>query len=350
LSITTKIQWVDSTCNPTMGCEGCELWNPKTGVRKCYAGVLHTRFGGVTKGYSPTFDELTFWPGRMAEAAGWADLAGATRRDKPWLNGLPRLIFVSDMSDALSSVVPFEFLEQEVIQTALSPKGQRHQWLWLTKRPDRMARLSDDLKAKGISWPRNLWAGTSITSQGTTPRIKHLLRVGEQQTIRFLSVEPQHEPITFGDQLARLDWVIQGGESGRGAATFRLEWAHDLIRQCREAGAAYFLKQLGSVVYQGDRRLTFEDGHAGDWSEWPQEVRIRQMPKRIMEGVPAITATVPPRVNRRTPLQVVEVPSKGTQAALKAWATRRENERRRARSEAARKAWRTRRGTEEKGV
>jgi hypothetical protein len=104
------------------------------------------------------------------------------------------------------------------------------------------------------------------------------------------------------------------------------------------------------VVYQGDRRLTFEDGHAGDWSEWPQEVRIRQMPKRIMEGVPAIAATVPPRVNRRTPLQVVEVQSKGTQAALKAWATRRENERRRARSEAARKAWRTRRGTEEKGV
>jgi protein gp37 len=30
MSVTTKIQWCDSTCNPTMGCEGCELWNPKT--------------------------------------------------------------------------------------------------------------------------------------------------------------------------------------------------------------------------------------------------------------------------------------------------------------------------------
>jgi hypothetical protein len=47
---------------------------------------------------------------------------------------------------------------------------------------------------------------------------------------------------------------------------------------------------------------------------------------------------------------VVEGPSKGTQAALKAWATRRENERGRARSEAARKAWRTPRRNEEKGV
>jgi hypothetical protein len=77
MSIATKIQWCDSTCNPTMGCEGCELWNPRTGERSCYAGLLHIRYGGVTKGYSPTFEELTYWPGRMAEAARWADLYSA---------------------------------------------------------------------------------------------------------------------------------------------------------------------------------------------------------------------------------------------------------------------------------
>src|SRR4051794_31894480 len=54
MSVATKIQWCDSTCNPTMGCDGCELWNPK--VKKCYAGNLHVRFGGSTKGYSPTFE------------------------------------------------------------------------------------------------------------------------------------------------------------------------------------------------------------------------------------------------------------------------------------------------------
>lgn len=352
MSIATKIQWVDSTCNPTMGCEGCELWNSKTGVRKCYAGTLHTRFGGVTKGYSPTFDELTFWPGRMAEAARWPDLTGTGRRDKPWLNGLPRLIFVSDMSDALSSVVPFEFLEKEIIQTALSLEGQRHQWLWLTKRPDRMAQLSVELKTKGVSWPQNIWAGTSITSQATTARIKHLLRIGDEQTIRFLSVEPQHEPINFGDMLARLDWVIQGGESGRGAEQFRLEWALDLIQQSRAVGVAYFLKQLGSVVYSGGRRLTFEDGHAGNWSEWPEAVRIRQMPKRIVSRnpTPSVTATNRRRTERRVPLEVIAAQSKGTQAALKAWATRRENERKRMRVESAKKAGRTRRAKEENGV
>src|SRR5262249_35006140 len=151
-----------------------------------------------------------------------------------------------------------------------SPEGRRHHWLWLTKRPDRMAQFSERLKSKAISWPKNLWAGTSITTQPTTSRIRHLLRVGDADTIRFLSVEPQHEEIDFGELLPRLDWIIQGGESGRGASPFRLEWVLDLIHQCKKAGAAYFLKQLGSTVVSKDRRLTFSDGHAGDWSEWPE--------------------------------------------------------------------------------
>ena len=356
MSIATKIQWCDSTCNPTMGCEGCELWNQKTGVQQCYAGMLHLRFGGVTKGYSPTFEELTYWPGRMAEAARWRDLTGTPRKDKPWLDGLPRLIFVSDMSDALSAVVPFDFLEEEVVRTVATPDGQRHQWLWLTKRPDRMAQFSETLKEKGVQWPANLWAGTSITTKGTTGRIKHLLRMGDETTIRFLSVEPQHEEIELSEWLPRLDWVIQGGESGRGSHPFQLEWALDLIQQCKKSGAAYFLKQLGSAVFSDGRRLPFRDGHAGDWSEWPKEVRVRQMPRRVSttpheEQIPLFAAeSEMAAACTRIPLDVINSQSKGRQAALKAWETRREKERERKRSEAARKAWRTRRGNEGSGV
>ena len=193
MSRDTEIQWCDSTCNPTMGCEGYELWNAKT--KKCYAGKLHVRFGGHTKGYSPTFEQLTYYPGRMEDATRWSDLAGEPRADKPWLNGLPRLVFVSDMSDALSAVVSFGFLEREIIRNVISPKGRRHRWLWLTKRPDRMATFSALLAKKGIDWPDNLWPRTSITTQTTSSRIKHLLKVGNDSTLRFLSVEPQHEPI-----------------------------------------------------------------------------------------------------------------------------------------------------------
>jgi protein gp37 len=330
MSVTTKIQWCDSTCNPTMGCEGCELWTPK--VKKCYAGWLHVRFGGVTKGYSPTFEELTFWPGRMAEAAGWPDLTGTSRKDKPWLDGLPRLIFVSDMSDSLSKDVPFEFLEEEVVRTARSTDGQRHQWLWLTKRPDRMAEFSESLRQKGIDWPSNLWAGTSITTQATTTRIGHLLRVGDQGTIRFLSVEPQHEPIDLAKWLPDLDWIIQGGESGHDACPFQVEWAADLARQCRRQGVAYFLKQLGTVVYRRGEQVHFEDHHGGDWSEWPKELRIREMP--LSGQLPA--AAGKPAKGKKTQAELSEI-------ARRAWATRRANEKKQQRRDAALKAWATRR-------
>lgn len=355
MSVTTKIQWCDSTVNPTMGCEGCELWNPKAGVRKCYAGMLHTRFGGVTKGYSPTFEQVTYWPGRMAEAARWPDLTGKARKDKPWLDGLPRLIFVSDMSDALSSVVPFDFLEAEVAAAVTSSEGRRHHWLWLTKRPERMAQFSDHLRDKGVGWPGNLWAGTSITTQGTTSRINALLRVGDDQTVRFLSVEPQHEEIDLSPWLPKLGWIIQGGESGRGASPFNVEWALDLIRQCREAGVAYFLKQLGSVVLRDGRRVTFADDHGGDWAEWPRELRVREMP----EAGPTPAGT-PPFPNGRIGLPVIKAEEPGPaagddqlkrkrrDAALKAWETRRTNNPRATSGSAAKKAWATRRLNEQK--
>ena len=213
MSIKTKIQWCDSTVNPTMGCGGCEIWSSQ--IKTCYAGTLHTRFGGVTPGYAPSFAEVTLFPGRMAEAAGWSGLSGKARKDKPWLNGLPRLTFVSDMSDALSKIVTFEYLRDEVITNVTTDAGKRHDWLWLTKRPERMAKFSSWLKGLGITWPENLWAGTSVTTQVTTSRIDSLLKVGDERTIRFLSVEPQIEPIDLRVWLPKLDWVIQGGESGR---------------------------------------------------------------------------------------------------------------------------------------
>jgi protein gp37 len=276
MSVKTKIQWCDSTANPTMGCDGCELWN--AGRRSCYAGMLHVRFGGVTPGYAPTFEQVTQFPGRMAEAARWSDLSGKLRPDKPWLDSFPRLIFVSDMSDSLSADVPFGYLHEEIITPVISEPGKRHHWLWLTKRPERMAQFSAWLTAKEIEWPGNLWAGTSITTQATTTRIESLLKVGNSETIRFLSVEPQIEPIDLGKWLPMLSWVIQGGESGRKARPFEIAWAVDLSEQCKASHVPYFLKQLGSVVYRDGTRMEFTDNHAGDWSEWPKSIRRRQMP------------------------------------------------------------------------
>ena len=272
----TKIQWCDSTVNPTMGCDGCELWSKSK--KTCYAGILHSRFGGHTKGYAPTFDQVTNFPGRMADAASWSDLRGKDRPGKPWLNGMPRLIFVSDMSDALSLSVSFEYLRNEIIENVISPKGQRHCWLWLTKRPQRMEEFGSWIADQGYAWPKNLWAGTSITDQKSTSRINHLLKVGDAETIRFLSVEPQVEPLDLKPWIQEIDWLLHGGESGHGARTFKVEWAMELIEQCREFSVPFFLKQLGSVVEYEDVRLKFASSHASDWAEWDPVLAVREVP------------------------------------------------------------------------
>ena len=281
MTMKTKIHWCDSTCNPTMGCDGCELWT-KT-CKSCYAGWLHVRFGGRNDGYAPAFQKVTLFPGRMAEAARWSDLMGKTRLTKPWLNGLPRLIFVSDMTDSLSAAVSFRYLADEVIANVTSDLGRRHKWLWLTKRPERMAAFSQWLKHP---WPSNLWAGTSVTSQATAKRINGLLKVGDKGTIRFLSVEPQIEELDLSRWLPYLTWVIQGGESGRTARPFHMEWAKSLRAQCKDHGVPYFLKQLGSQVCHRGKPVIFEDAHAGDWSEWPKKLRVRMLPSLPLPSLP----------------------------------------------------------------
>ena len=272
---STAIQWCDSTENPTMGCSGCELWNEHR--QSCYAGVLHRRFGGVSSGYAPSFEEVTTFPGRMQRAARWSDLTGKVRNDKPWLNGLPRLIFVSDMSDALSDSVDFDYLKREIIDVVSAEDGARHQWLWLTKRPQRLAEFSRFIEQ---AWPHNLWVATSVTTQKSTSRVKHLLDVGDENTKRFLSVEPQWESISLEAWLPQIDWVIQGGESGAKAHEFHMEWAESLIAQCKDNDVPYFLKQLGSSVCWKNEKVIHKHSHGGDWSEWPKSLRVRQFPIR----------------------------------------------------------------------
>jgi protein gp37 len=237
-------------------------------------------YGDVRLGYSPVFEQITYWPGRMAGAAKLPDLTGIRRNGKPWLDGLPRLIFVSDMGDALCGSVPFDWLRMEILDNVVSPNGRRHCWLWLTKRPQRMAEFGAWLTAQSIPWPRNLWAGTSITTATTTPRIDDLLKVGGAEVIHFLSVEPQLEPLDLRPWLPQLDGIIQGGESGKQPRKFDIAWAMDMHRGCQETGTPYFLKQLGAHVFHGEQRIRLGDTHGGDWTEWPDDVpQMRQMPR-----------------------------------------------------------------------
>jgi protein gp37 len=209
----------------------------------------------------------------MAQAAMELSLLGKTRKDKPWLNYLPRLIFVSDMADALSEEIDFDFLKAEIVDVVASNAGRRHIWLWLTKMPRRMAEFARWLKnEKGVGWPPNLVAMTTVTSKKTEIRAKQLLDVPAK--IRGLSIEPLWEEVTI--PVEGIDWCIVGGQSGPSSKPFDLAWVKSLERQCKASGTALFVKQLGAKPVRLSGKL--KDKHGGDWNEWPREFRIREAP------------------------------------------------------------------------
>ncbi len=250
---------------------------------KCYAGTLHLARGGrpddwsepVSPGHAAIFERPVNYPGRMAKTAKRPDLRGEVRADKPWLNGLPRLVFVSDMGDALSEGIDFDYLKDEIIDVATGPDGSRHLWLWLTKRPKRMAEFAEWLReTHGVPWPDNLVAMTSVTNRTTRSRIDQLRKVPAR--FRGLSVEPLVESVDL--DLTHVDWLIVGGESGKYSREFDIEWARSLKEQCSEANVAFFVKQLGANAVEDGFPVELRDSHGGDWNEWPVDLRDREFP------------------------------------------------------------------------
>ena len=226
---------------------------------KCYAGLLGAARPG-RPGYANRFEIPKLFPGRMAAASRWAPVSQREVEAKPWLHGLPRMIFISDMGDALSGSVPFSFLKNEIIDAVSSDSGRRHIWLWLSKRPLRMAEFGRWLLAQGVAWPENLVAMTTVTSQDTAGRVQELRSVPGR--FKGLSCEPLHSELSL--DLTGIDWVIAGGGSDIYAEPFQVEWALKLRDACRASGSAFFLKQLGrNPVYQG-RPLKLADPHGGE--------------------------------------------------------------------------------------
>lgn len=295
----TKIEWCDSTVNPTdFQCCGCELWNPKKGIKECYAGGFAERRAGTG-----AFDKpVVLKPGRIAKAAAWSDLRGTERPDKPWLNGRPRVIFVGDMADVLQPRVPYEYRRDEIIGTVTSELGRRHIWMLLTKQAPRLAVFAAKLEANGIPWPENLWPGVSVTSEATTDRINWLLKVKSNH--RFISYEPAQGPVDFSRWTCEQEitedgkgWcpsykialIIVGGQSGRGAKLhpFNAVWGLDVIEISESDHFNCFVKQLGSYPFWlGDgmnEPVEFEFKHpkGGDWTEWPEQVRVREFPEVV---------------------------------------------------------------------
>lgn len=248
----------------------------------CYAHELHLFRGkDITKphklghsGHAPQFEQVTRFPGRIAEAACWSDLFGTVREDKPWLDYLPRCIFISDMGDSLSETVDFHYLKTEIIDGVDSKRGRQHLWQWITKNPKRMAEFGKWLGDQGVAWPENLIPITTVTSRKCIVRVRQLLSVPSR--FKGVILEPLWEQVTL--PLEGIDWCIVGGQSGAQARPFDVAWIENLQAQCAVFGTALFVKQLGAMpIWQGEP-LELVDGHGGHWAEWPAEFRVRAVP------------------------------------------------------------------------
>ncbi len=244
----TKIEWCDSTLNLEIGCDGCELWNPKVGEKTCYAGQLVERYGGSSSGYPESFDKPKLFPQRMAEAERWCDLRGKDRADKPWLNGMPRLIFLDDMGDTFTESLPLYWLAEHLPRLAALP----HIVILLTKRANRMLEFS-----KAYRFPANFWLLVSVTSAANDNRIHQLMET-RGGSVKGISYEPAWGPIDISSYTQGLGWVIAGGSSGLSAKPAHPRWFRDVRDQCVAATVPFFFKQWGefqdgSIQWGGPR-------------------------------------------------------------------------------------------------
>lgn len=257
------------------------------GATSCYAARLHLNKGTsianphrkANSGYAPTFEEITVFPNRMATTARQSDLINRVDHESPWKNGLPRMIFVSDMGDAFSRASDFQFLKNEALPAITSEAGTKHLWLWLTKRPSTMAKFADEIGG----FPSNVCAMTTLTcaEPSNLRRVDQLRQV--KAHCRGLSIEPLRGRIPSSQlDLEGIDWVIVGGESGarRNVHPFELEWAVELMEHCQTHGVAVFMKQYGrSPTFRGNP-INLKHSHGGRWEEWPNQpdLRCREFP------------------------------------------------------------------------
>ncbi len=167
----------------------------------------------------------------------------------------PRLVFVNSMSDLFHKSVPSGFI-QDVFK--IMNQTPQHTFQVLTKRPSRAARIGNRLK-----WTPNIWLGVSIESERWLDRLDALK--GIDARIRFLSLEPLLEPLP-GMDLAGIDWVIVGGESGPGARPMEPDWVREIRDHCVNCGVPFFFKQWGGVFKKRTGRAL--DGRT--WDQMPE--------------------------------------------------------------------------------
>lgn len=230
----TKIEWTDSTWNPTTGCTKIS-----SGCKNCYAERMSKRLQLMgTPKYRNGFD-LAIHQKVLKEPYNWKS---------------PRTVFVNSMSDLFHENMPLDFI-RAVFKTM--NENPRHTFQVLTKRADILLEYNSYL-----NWSKNIWMGVSVEEQKYVERVDKL-RI-TNANVKFLSLEPLISSIECID-LENIDWVIVGGESGPNSRPIYEEWVLQLKDICIEQSVPFFFKQWGGTNKKKSGRLL--EGEV--WNEMP---------------------------------------------------------------------------------
>ncbi len=230
----SKIEWTETTWNPVTGCTKIS-----TGCKNCYAERMAMRLYYMGHPNYKNGFQLTMHPHLLDAPLHWKK---------------SKMIFVNSMSDLFHEDVSEEFI-LSVFRTMRLANW--HVFQILTKRSERLKALSEK-----IYWPENVWMGVTVESKDHLKRIDDLRLTGAKT--KFLSCEPLLSDLPQMD-LAYIDWVIVGGESGPGSRVIEKSWVYDIQSQCEQANVPFFFKQWGGLNKKKAGRLL--DGKT--WDEMP---------------------------------------------------------------------------------
>jgi protein gp37 len=198
-------------------------WNPVTGCLHncpyCYARDIANRF------YEPKF-EPTIWPSRLRAPF---NTTFPTQKAAQWIGH--KNVFTCSMADLFGRWVPREWIDAvlEVVREA-------SQWnfLFLTKFPIRMAEFD---------FPDNAWVGTTVDCQARVKNAEKAFRK-VKAGVKWLSIEPMIEPLTFKD-LGAFQWIVLGGASASSQTSAWYpprRWIRTIEEEAERLGVAYYEK------------------------------------------------------------------------------------------------------------
>lgn len=238
MSLSSSIEWTDSTWNPVTGCTKIS-----SGCANCYAERMALRLKKM---------------GNPSYINGFSITMHEDMIDLPLKWKKPQTIFVNSMSDLFHEDIPAEFILRIF---DVMCRASWHCFQILTKRSERMLELSPQLP-----WMPNIWMGVTVEEQNYTYRIDHLQRTGAN--VKFLSLEPLLGPIS-NLRLSGVDWVIVGGESGPKSRPMKKSWVIDIHNQCQEKRVPFFFKQWGGI----NKRRAGRELEGRTWDEMPLLLR-----------------------------------------------------------------------------